>query len=170
MAKLTLSLAGVDYDRTRTIFDGRVRIDGCEVVASAMTPEEAFHRAFRFQEFDVTELSMSNYMTQQSRDGSPYVAIPAFVSRMFRHSSIYIRTDKGIDEAADLKGKIVGVPEYPMTAAMWIRGILQDEYGVAPADMRWRYGGQEEPGRLQKVQVQLPDDVELQPIAADEVI
>ncbi len=170
MAKLTLSLAGVDYDRTRSLFDGRVRVDGCEIVATPMTPEEAFHRAFKFQEFDITELSMSNYMTQLSRDACPYVAIPAFVSRMFRHSSIYIRTDKGIDAPEDLKGKIVGVREYPMTAAMWVRGILQDEYGVAPADIRWRNGGQEEPGRTQKVQVQLPDDVELQPIPADETL
>jgi 4,5-dihydroxyphthalate decarboxylase len=152
------------------LFDGRVRVGGCEVIAHPMTPEEAFHRAFMFQEFDVTELSMSNYMTLAARGASPYVAIPAFVSRMFRHSSIYIRTDKGIDAPADLKGKTVGVPEYPMTAAMWIRGILQDEYGVAPADMRWRNGGQEQPGGTRRVQVQLPDDVELQPIPADETL
>ncbi len=170
MSKLTISLAGVDYDRTRAIFDGRVQVDGCEIIASPMTPEEAFHRAFKFQEFDVTELSMSSYMSQVSRDGSPYIGIPAFVSRMFRHSSIYIRTDKGIDKPQDLIGKIVGVPEYQMTAAMWIRGILQDEHGVKPADMRWRSGGLEEAGRKQNVSLHLPSDVELKFISPEETL
>jgi len=132
MAKLTISLACCDYDRTRAIFDGRVAVDGCEVVCSPMPPEEAFHRAFKYQEFDVTELSFSSYMNVQSRDGSPYIGIPAFVSRLFRHSSIYIRTDRGIKGPEDLKGKTIGVPEYQMTAAMWVRGILKDEYGVNP--------------------------------------
>ncbi len=170
MSKLTISLAGVDYDRTRAIFDGRVRVDGCEVIASPMTPEEAFHRAFKFQEFDVTELSMSSYMSQVSRDGSPYIAIPAFVSRMFRHSSIYIRTDRGIGKPEDLKGKIVGVPEYQMTAAMWVRGILQDEHDVKPGDMRWRSGGLAEAGRKQNVSLHLPDDVELEFISPEETL
>ncbi len=170
MSKLTISLAGVDYDRTRALFNGRVPVAGCEVIGTPMSPEEAFHRAFKFQEFDVTELSMSSYMSQVSREGSPYIGIPAFVSRMFRHSSIYIRTDRGIEKPADLKGKIVGVPEYQMTAAMWIRGILEDEYGVKPADMRWRSGGLEEAGRTQNVSLHLPEDVELEIIPTDETL
>ena len=144
MALLTLSLSCVDYDRTRAIFDEKVRVAGCEIVPTAMSPEEAFHRAFKFQEFDITELSMSSYMNQVSKDGSPYVGIPVFLSRMFRHSSVYIRTDKGIERPEDLKGKIVGVPEYQMTAALWVRGMLEDEYGVLPSDMIWRDGGLEE--------------------------
>ena len=127
MSRLTLSLSCVDYDRTRAIFEGKVRVAGCDIVPTAMSPEEAFHRAFKFQEFDISELSMSSYMNQVAKDGSPYVGIPAFLSRMFRHSSIYIRTDKGIDKPEDLKGKVVGVPEYQMTAALWVRGMLQDE-------------------------------------------
>src|SRR5690349_14914517 len=138
MAKLTVSLAGVDYDRTRALFDGTVGIAGCETISCAMSPEEAFHRAFRYQEFDITELSLSNYMSQIARGtgtgASPYVAIPAFPSRLFRHSSIYIRADRGIDRPQDLRGKVIGVPDYPMTAAVWIRGILQDEYGLRAAD------------------------------------
>ena len=101
MAKLTVSLACCNYDRTRALFDGTVNVDGCELVSSAMSPEEAFHRAFKYQEFDITELSMSSYMNVQSRDGSPYIGIPAFVSRLFRHSSIYIRTARGIDKPED---------------------------------------------------------------------
>ena len=89
MAKVTVSLAGVAYDRTRAIFDGSVGIAGCEVIAHPMTPEEAFTRALSHQEFDITELSMSNFMTLTARAENPYVAVPAFVSRMFRHSGIY---------------------------------------------------------------------------------
>jgi 4,5-dihydroxyphthalate decarboxylase len=170
MGKLTISLACCDYDRTRAVFDGRVHIEGCEAITVAMPPEEAFHRAFKYQEFDVTELSLSSYMNVQSRAGSPYVGIPAFVSRLFRHSSIYIRTDRGIDRPEDLKGKTVGVPEYQMTAALWVRGILQDEYGVKPSDIKWRNGGLEEGGREERAPLHLPPDVELKSIPKDETL
>jgi 4,5-dihydroxyphthalate decarboxylase len=174
MAKLTVSLAGVDYDRTRALFDGSVEIAGCETIACAMSPEEAFHRAFRYQEFDITERSLSNYMSQIARgtngDGSPYVAIPAFPSRLFRHSSIYIRTDRGIERPQDLRGKLIGVPEYQMTAAVWIRGILLDEYGVRAADIRWRTGGLEQPGRESRVALTLPSEIEVQPIPVGETL
>ncbi|MGA0345047.1 MAG: PhnD/SsuA/transferrin family substrate-binding protein [Alphaproteobacteria bacterium] len=170
MAKLTISLACCDYDRTRAIFDGRVAVDGCEVVCSPMPPEEAFHRAFKYQEFDVTELSFSSYMNVQSRDGSPYIGIPAFVSRLFRHSSIYIRTDRGINGPEDLKGKTIGVPEYQMTAAMWVRGILKDEYGVNPEECHWRNGGLEEGGREERAPLHLPPEIDLQSIPKDETL
>ena len=170
MSKLTISLACVDYDRTHAIFDGRVQVEGCDVVAVPMAPEEAFHRAFKYQEFDVTELSMSSYMNVQSRDGSPYVGIPAFVSRLFRHSSIYIRTDRGIEKPEDLKGKTIGVPEYQMTAALWVRGFLRDEYGVMPEDISWRNGGLEEGGREERAPLHLPDNIDLQSISKDETL
>lgn len=170
MTKLTISLACGDYDRTHAIFDGRVPVEGCEVIGVPMSPEEAFHRAFKYQEFDVTELSMSSYMNVQSREGSPYIGIPAFVSRLFRHSSIYIRKDAGIEKPEDLKGKTVGVPEYQMTAALWARGILQDEYGVKPTDIAWRNGGLEEGGREERAPLHLPDEVDLQSIPVDETL
>ena len=170
MARLTLSLSCVDYDRTRAIFEEKVRVAGCDIVPTAMSPEEAFHRAFKFQEFDITELSMSSYMNQVAKEGSPYVGIPAFLSRMFRHSSIYIRTDKGIETPADLKGKVVGVPEYQMTAALWARGMLADEYGVQPADMSWRDGGLEEGGKIPNVNLSLPDGVHLETIPTDRTL
>jgi 4,5-dihydroxyphthalate decarboxylase len=170
MGKLTISLACCDYDRTRAVFDGRVPVEGCEVVAVAMSPEEAFHRAFKYQEFDVTELSMSSYMNVQSRGDSPYVGIPVFLSRLFRHSSIYVRKDSGIEKPEDLKGKMVGVPEYQMTAALWVRGILQDEYGVMPADIHWRNGGLEEGGREERAPLSLPDEIDLQSISKDETL
>lgn len=170
MSRLTLSLSCVDYDRTRAIFEGKVRVAGCDIVPTAMSPEEAFHRAFKFQEFDISELSMSSYMNQVAKDGSPYVGIPAFLSRMFRHSSIYIRTDKGIDKPEDLKGKVVGVPEYQMTAALWVRGMLQDEYGLQPADMNWRDGGLEEGGKIPNVNLKLPKGVHLETIPPDRTL
>ena len=170
MAKLTVSVAGVDYDRTRALFDGTVPIAGCETICCAMSPEEAFHRAFRYQEFDITELSLSNSMALIAKGANAYVAIPVFPSRLFRHSSIYIRTDRGIERPEDLRGKVIGVPEYAMTAAVWIRGILQDEYGVRAADVKWRSGGLEQPGREARVALTLPTEIELRPLPAGETL
>jgi len=164
---LELSLAVCDYDRTRAIFDGRAPIEGCEVTAVALEPEESFHRAFKFQEFDVTEISMSSYLLSLARGEAHYVAIPAFVSRLFRHSSIYIRTDRGIRAPADLKGKTIGVPEYQMTANVWVRGMLAEEYGVKPADMKWRRGGLEEPGREERARIKLPAEIDYAAVPTD---
>jgi 4,5-dihydroxyphthalate decarboxylase len=135
-----------------------------------MSPEEAFHRAFRFQEFDVTELSLSSTIVAMTRGPFPYAAIPVFPSRLFRHSSIYIRADRGIAKPEDLRGRLVGVPEYQMTAAVWVRGILQDEYGLEPAALRWRTGGLEEPGREEKLKLSLPEEVELAAIPTGETL
>src|SRR5437763_5005718 len=161
MAKLRISLACCDYDRTRALFDGRASVDGCELIATAIEPEEAFHRAFKYREFDVSELSLSSHTLQVARGDNAYVAIPAYVSRLFRHSGIYIRTDRGIARPQDLKGKTLGLPEYQITANVWIRGILQDEYGVKPSDIKWRRGGLEEAGREERSPISLPADVEL---------
>jgi len=164
---LELSLSVCDYDRTRALFDGRAPIEGCDVTAVALEPEESFHRAFKFQEFDVTEISMSSYLMTMARGEQHYVAIPAFVSRLFRHSSIYIRTDRGIKGPADLKGKQVGVPEYQMTANVWVRGMLDEEYGVKPRDIKWRRGGLEEPGREERASMKLPPEIDLKAVPTD---
>jgi len=161
---LQLSLSVCDYDRTHAIFDGRAPIEGCDVTAVALEPEEAFHRAFKFQEFDVTEISMSSYIMTTARGDAHYVAVPAFVSRLFRHSGIYIRTDRGIARPEDLRGKTIGLPEYQITANVWIRGILKDEYGLAPRDTKWRRGGLEDAGREERASIKLPADIDLQPI------
>ncbi|MDB5903376.1 MAG: 4,5-dihydroxyphthalate decarboxylase [Betaproteobacteria bacterium] len=165
MAKLQISLGCCDYDRTKAIFDGRAPIEGCDVVPVAIEPEEAFHRAFSSQEFDVSEISISSHTLTTSRGVNPYVGIPAFVSRLFRHSGIYIRTDRGIDRPQALAGKTIGLPEYQITANVWIRGILQDDFGVKPESIHWRRGGLEEPGRLERSPLQLPADVELEQVA-----
>ena len=148
--RIPITLACGDYDRTRAIKDGRVSVEGCDVTYLPMEPEEVFHRAFKHQEFDVCELSFSSYLRTVDAGTSPYVGVPAFVSRLFRHSAVYIRTDRGIKHPSDLKGKTIGLPEYQITAVVWLRGIMQDEYGVKPTDIRWRQGGIEEPGRTER--------------------
>jgi 4,5-dihydroxyphthalate decarboxylase len=170
VSRLPLSLACCNYDRTAALFDGRVGIEGCDVVAVALEPEEMFHRAFATQDFDVSELSFSSTLIQTARGSCPYVALPAFVSRLFRHSAFYIRTDRGIRSPADLKGKTIGVPEYQMTAALWARGILADEYGVPASDIRWRNGGLEQPGRRERTPITLPPAIELKPLGPDETL
>lgn len=170
MAKLQLSLGVCDYDRTRAVLDGRAPVEGCDIIGAAIEPEEAFHRAFRFQEFDISELSLSSHTMMTSRGENDYVGIPAFVSRLFRHSGVYIRTDRGIATAADLAGKKVGLPEYQITANVWIRGILQDDFGLRPADVHWRRGGLEEAGRGERAPIKLPPGIDLQQIPDDRTL
>src|SRR3974390_2347919 len=146
MAKLNLSVAVRDYDRTRPLSDGLVQIDGVDPVFMALDPEEIFFRAFRHAEFDICELSLSSFTVKTAQGTCPYVGVPAFVSRAFRHTSIYIRTDKGIREPRDLIGRRVGLPEYQLTACVWARAILEDDFGVRPTDILWVRGGIEQPG------------------------
>ncbi len=161
MTKLQLSIAMGDYDRTRALFDGRVRIDGVDPVCSLLNPEEMFFRAMRSQDFDITELSFSSYLVKHSRGECPYVAVPVFLSRAFRHTSIYVRKDR-IQRPQDLKGKRVGLPEYQLTANVWARAILQDDHGVRPQDVTWVRGGIDTPGRPEKVKLQLPPEVRIE--------
>ncbi len=170
MGNVPITIACNDYDRTRPIMDGRVRVEGCDVTYLPLEAEEVFFRAFRDQAFDVSELSFSSYMVQTTRGDCPYIGIPAFVSRMFRHSGIYIRTDRGIRTPADLKGRLVGVPEYQLTALVWIRGILKDLYGIDAHDIHFRSGGQEEAGRDERTPLTLTNGVDLQPIPPGETL
>jgi 4,5-dihydroxyphthalate decarboxylase len=159
-----LTIACDEYDRTRPIKTGRVPVDGCQVTYLALPPEELFFRAFRYHEFDVAELSFNSYLMATSRNACPYIAIPAFVSRHFRHSAIYIRTDRGIKTPSDLKGKLVGLPEYQQTANVWMRGTFKEEFGIHPSDIRWRTGGQDEPGRDERTPLSLPPEIDIKPI------
>ncbi|MBL0422412.1 ABC transporter substrate-binding protein [Ramlibacter sp. AW1] len=161
MSKLQISVAMGDYDRTRALFDGRVQIDGCDPVYMLLSPEEMFFRAMRSRDFDVTELSFSSYLVKHSRGESPYVAVPVFLSRAFRHTSIYVRKDR-IGKPEDLKGRRVGIPEYQLTAIVWARALLRDDYGIAPEDVTWVRGGIDTPGRPEKIKLDLPPGVKVE--------
>ena len=170
MTMIPITIACGDYDRTRAIQDGRVRVEGCDVTYIPLEPEEVFHRTFKFQEFDVSELSFSSYLRITDSGKSDYIGIPAFVSRLFRHSGIYIRTDRGIEKPEDLKGKRIGLPEYQITAVVWMRGILQDEYGVKPTDIHWFQGGQEQPGRTERTPLAPIPGLDLKTIPTDKTL
>ena len=170
MGRLAISLACTVSDRTRPILDGRVAVEGCDVTGLPGEPEDIFFRALRHGEFDVSELSFSSYLVVSSRGQSPYIGVPVFLSRAFRHSAIYIRTDRGIETPQDLKGRLVGTPEFQQTAALWVRGILADEYGVKASDIRWCQGGLEAPKQGERVPLTLPAEIEYQAVAADKTL
>ena len=170
MVEVPITIACGNYDRCRAILDGRVRVEGCAVTYLPLYPEEIFFRAFRYQEFDVSELSFSSYIRTVAAGTAAYVGIPAFVSRLFRHSGMYVRADSGIASPTDLRGKRIGLPEYQITALVWMRGLLQHEYGVKPTDIHWRSGGQEEPGRDERTPLKPIPGLDLAPIGKDETL
>lgn len=169
MSKLSLSFAIGDYDRNRPLIDGRVQVDGVDPVCMTLSPEEIFFRVFRNQEFDVSEMSLSSYVVKTANGDCPYIGVPAFLSRAFRHTSIYVRRDR-IKSPADLKGKRIGIPEYQLTAIVWARALLQEEYGVAPEDVIWVRGGIDTPGRPEKLKLNLPPGVRLETAPEDTTI
>jgi 4,5-dihydroxyphthalate decarboxylase len=170
MKKLQLSLACWDYDRTRALTDGRVAVDGIDLNYISLPVEETFFRMLRFREFDAAELSLSSYSMSLLRDDPAFIAIPVFPSRFFRHSCIFVSAAGGITSPEGLVGKRIGVPEYQMTAPVWIRGILQDEYGIDPAAVIHMSGGEEEPGREEKLKLNLPEKFDLRPIGPTQTL
>jgi len=141
-----------------------VRPEGIDLVYNNLFVEETFFRMLRNREFDIAEMSMSSYCVSLMREDPPFVAIPVFPSRFFRHSCIFVSAASGVREPKDLAGKRIGVPEYQMTAPVWIRGILHDEYGVDPASCEYWTGGEEEPGRDEKLKLDLPAKFRVSPI------
>jgi 4,5-dihydroxyphthalate decarboxylase len=158
-----LSLACSECDRTQGLRDGSVPVEGVDLTCIGLPVEEVFYRMLRFREFDAAEMSLSSYLLTLERD-APFVAIPAFPSRMFRHSGIYVNSQNGIDRPADLIGRTVGVAEYQLTANVWIRGILAEHYGVPVASVSYVTGGLHAPGRREKIPVSLPPDIRIEPI------
>jgi 4,5-dihydroxyphthalate decarboxylase len=170
MSRLKLTLACWNYDRTRALADGDVVPDGIDLTYLNLPVEETFFRMLRHREFDAAEMSLSSYAVSCARGNSPFIAIPAFPSRFFRHGSIFVSAKSGIAAPADLAGKRVGVPEYQLTAPVWIRGILQDEYGFDPASVEYFAGGEEEPGRDEKIALDLPAKFRLRAIGPDQTL
>jgi hypothetical protein len=155
VARLQLTFACGDYDRTRALEEGTIRPDGIELTYLRLPVEETFFRMMRHHEFEVAEMSLSTYVLSLAADPAPFVALPVFTSRMFRHGSLYCNADAGISGPEDLRGKLVGTPEYQLTAGVWARGILADRHGVAVDSVRYVTGGQERPGRIEKAGVQV---------------
>ena len=155
MADLRLTFACGPYDRTQALRDGSIKPEGIDLTYITLQPAEIFWRMLQFREFDASEMSLSNYTSLVSGGDAPFVAIPVFPSRVFRHGYFFINTAKNIRAPADLRGKRGGVPEYSMTAAVYMRGLLQHEYGVKPSEVEWVQGRTDRLGRA------LPKDVRL---------
>ncbi len=170
MSRLRLTLACWDYDRTRALADGSVRPEGIDLNYLGLPVEETFFRMLRNREFEAAEMSLSSYCVSLVREDPPFIAIPVFPSRFFRHSCICVSAKSGIREPQQLIGKRVGTPEYQMTAAVWIRGILQDEYGVDPASVEYWTGGEEQPGREEKLELDLPAKFRLRRIGPQQTL
>jgi len=170
MTKLKLTFGCWDYDRTRAVMDDTVRPDGIELNSLNMPVEETFFRMLRHREFDVAEMSLSSYTVSLFKDPKPFIAIPVFPSRFFRHSSIYVSANSNILEPRDLIGKRIGNPEYQMTAPVWIRGILSDHYGVPVDGVTYVTGGEEEPGRPEKLKLDLPSNIVVERIGEHQTL
>jgi 4,5-dihydroxyphthalate decarboxylase len=162
MSDIQLTLACEDYDRTRPLRDGSVKAEGIELNYITLPVEEIFWRMCRYEEFDVAELSMGAFLVAAAQGRRPFVAIPVFPSRTFRHRCIFLNTASGIARPEDLRGRRVGVPEYTMTAAVWLRGLFQHEYRIKPEEIFWVQAGEEQLGRKDRVDFDLPPGIRLE--------
>jgi 4,5-dihydroxyphthalate decarboxylase len=158
---MTLTLTCTMSDRTRAIHEGRVKVQGFDIATVPDEPEGMFRIAMREARYEITELSMASHMLSVARGDSRYIGIPVFPSRAFRHGAIYIRTDRGIARPEDLAGRVIGVPEYQQTAALWARGMLREQHGVDTRAIAWRSGGERTP-------LALPPGIDVQEIPAGE--
>ena len=170
MSKLRLSLGCWNYDRTRALMDGSVRPDGIDLNYLEMPVEETFFRMLRHREFDCAEMSLSSYAVSLSKPERPFIAIPIYPSRFFRHSCIYVNADAGIREPKDLIGKRIGTPEFQMTAPVWIRGILSDRYAVPVDSVTYCTGGVEETGRTEKIKLDLQPNIRVEAIGPTQTL
>nr|WP_206322627.1 ABC transporter substrate-binding protein [Streptomyces sp. HNM0575] len=162
-------MACQSYDRMEPLRSGRVTVGGAELNFLDLPVEETFFRMLKFREFDIAEMSLSTYVLTLA-EGSPFVAVPVFPSRAFRHSAVYVREDSPVTDPAQLAGGTVGVPEYQITAAVWVRGILAEHHGLGVTSVRYRTGGLDAPGRVEKLGLRLPPDVEVLPIGPEETL
>ena len=170
MPNLALNIACWDYDRTRPLTDGRVQPEGINLDITVLRPREIFPRMLQDQEFHASEMSLASYVILKARDQCPFVAIPVMLSKIFRHDCIYVRPDAGINEPADLRGKRIGLPQYSSTAGVFIKGLMQHEYGVSPQEMTWFMGGQDTPAPAPLVPLDLPADIHLEFIPEDKTL
>jgi len=170
MSNLKLTLACWDYDRTRPLIDGRARADGVDLDIKVLRPREAFPRMLEHNEFDISELSLASYVTLIGRGACPFVGLPVALSKIFRHSCIYVRTDAGIRAPHDLRGKRVGTTQLGSTGTIFINGMLQHEYGVAMEDIHWFIGGLNVPTSPPLLPLKLPKKVKYEFLSAGQTL
>ena len=171
MSLLPLTLAVTNLDRTRAIIDGSIRPEGIDLNVLSLHAEEIFWRMGQHDEFDTCEMSGTSYIIERSRPNPRFIAVPVFLSRAFRQAGMYVHANSGIQTPQDLVGKRVGAPEYAVTAITWMRGLLQHEYGILPHQLRWMLGGQETPGRRERVSNFVPPSgVSIEMIPPDETL
>jgi 4,5-dihydroxyphthalate decarboxylase len=161
VTKIPLTLALSEYDHVSDLMTGRVPVEGVELTGLTLQIEEIFFRAFVYRDFDVSEVSMAKYCSMVSQGDTTFAAIPVFPSRVPRHSSIYIRRDGPVKQPSDLAGRKVGLPEWAQTAAVYSRGLLVHHYGIPLSAIEWVQAGVDEPGRTEKVALNLPAGVNL---------
>ena len=161
MPNLKLKLACWDYDRTRPLMDGRVKPDGIDLEIEILRPRHAFQRMLDNKEFQVSELSLASYTALKGRGDCPFVAVPVALSKIFRHSCIYVRTGAGIDKPEDLRGKRVGTSQWSSTGLVFMRGMLQHDYGIEAQDMHWFMGGLNTFVEPPLIPLDLPKDIRL---------
>lgn len=165
MANITITIGCRDYDHTRALADGRVKVDGVDLkFVNLSPPSQIFLRMLRDEAYDASEMSLSNYMIALGKGDRRFVAIPVFPSRVFRHSFIWINTKAGIRKPEDLRGKKVGIADYSMTALLFVRGLLQHQYGVTPEDIHWFRR------RAEHVSIDIPPGVRIDNIAKEETL
>ena len=159
MANLPLTLALGHYDHTRDVTDGPVRVEGVDLRVLALPIEEIFYRFFFYREWEISEISMGKYIGMRADGDHSVIAMPVYISRMFRHSMFYVREGSAVKRPEDLKGKRIGIPEWGQTAGIYGRGYLTDYVGVPLKDMEWVQAGVNQPGRVEKIKLYLPDGV-----------
>jgi 4,5-dihydroxyphthalate decarboxylase len=159
MPDIPLTIATTDYDHVRDFACGDVRAGGVSPTWLTLPVEEIFFRFIHYREWDVSEISMGKYASMISNGEKDLVAIPVFPSRVFRLSSIYVRSDSTLRTVSDLRGKRVGVPEWAQTASVYSRGWLTDDAGISLKDVDWFQAGVNDAGRIEQVKLFLPEGV-----------
>ena len=170
MSRLALTLACGDYDRTRPLLDGRVALEGIGLNPVVLPPPELFRRQARYAEFEVAEFSLATHAILLARGDDRFVGVPVFPSRAFRHGHILVHAQAGIQGPADLVGRRVGCPEYVQTAAVWVRAMLEHDYGVRPSQLQWYIGGLDQPVEQERIAAGLPDGLSVARLSGEETL
>lgn len=162
MNQINLSLACSHYDHVVDLFTGAVTIPGVTLVGLPLSTQEIFFRTTRFQEFDISEMSLARYVAMRSAGNDSLVGLPVFPSRMFRHGAVFVKSDNGITEFSQLSGACIGIAEWAQTAGVYVRAWLASEYGIDLKSIQWIQGGVDEAGREESIQFEIGSGYNIQ--------